>query len=238
MAEIPLDERQFTEDEVQEILKQAAESGPSDQLAGKQGLSLAELRVIASEVGIDPAELEQAARTVAKKDRPRKHGILGAPTVLRVEREAKGTLDQTRAAEIVSVIRRTMGQKGVVSDVAGSLEWSANQGTGDCFVSVSSRDDTIAIEGSANLTSKARTIYGVGAATAVSTATLGIILDEASLIGLVVAGAFVIASHLGLRAIVRKLFRDKSAKLRLVVDEVAQLTEQTDDPVADGERAT
>ena len=66
MAEIPLAERRFTEDEVQEILKQAAESGRSDRLAGKQGLSLAELRVIASEVGIDPAELEQAARTVAR----------------------------------------------------------------------------------------------------------------------------------------------------------------------------
>ena len=123
MAEPPIDQRRFTDREVREILKRAVENEPSGPLPTSRGFSLAELKAIGKDVGIDPARLEDAARAVAQNQEPGFSPIVGIPTVLRYERTVEGELDSTRTATMLSVIRRVMGHHGEASAVSGSLEW-------------------------------------------------------------------------------------------------------------------
>ena len=123
MAEPPIEERTFTDREVREILKRAVENGPTEPLSSRRGFSLAELKSIGREVGIDPARLEDAARAVTQKNDPLSNPIVGVPTIVRYQQTVDRELDPTRTVAALSVIRRIMGHHGEVSDVSGSLEW-------------------------------------------------------------------------------------------------------------------
>jgi hypothetical protein len=94
MADTPIDERKFTDREVREILKKAVERAPSRALVKSEGLSLAELKAIGEEVGIDPARLEDAARAVTGGGAGRANRILGAPTVFNFERKVERELER------------------------------------------------------------------------------------------------------------------------------------------------
>jgi hypothetical protein len=142
MAEPPIDERRFTDRDVREILKRAVENGPADALASSRALSLAELKAIGKEVGIAPARIEDAARSVMQRGEHGSNPIAGVPTVLHYKRTMEAELDPTRTAGILSVIRRVMGLHGEVSEVSGSLEWSTKGGAVERFVSVSSNGGT------------------------------------------------------------------------------------------------
>ena len=123
MAEPPIDGRRFTDREVREILKRAVENEPGAALPANRGFSLAELKAIGKDVGIDPARLEDAGRAVVENRESGFSPIIGIPMVLRCERTVEGELDSTHAATMLSVIRRVMGHHGEASAVSGSLEW-------------------------------------------------------------------------------------------------------------------
>lgn len=231
MADTPIDERKFTEQEVHEILKKAVEKAPSGALVKSEGLSLAELKAIGGEVGIDPARLEDAARAVALGGGNRPNQILGGPTVLHFERKVEGELDPSDTTEIVSRIRRTMGRQGEVNEIHGSLEWSDKGDTGERYVTLSSRDGTTTIRSSANLSQAAVVTY-------LPAGILGLIMSFAGLARFAKSGSEV-ALILGLtvlpilypilRTIFRKISGSESAKLQKVVDELARLTEGSGD---------
>ena len=130
MAETPLDKRHFTDEEVRAILEKAVEHAPSRELVKSEGVSLADLKTIGQEVGIDPARLEDAARAVALESRNRPNKLIGAPTVLTAEKRITGAFAPEDTAEILSVIRRNMGHRGKIHDVQGSLEWEARSDLG------------------------------------------------------------------------------------------------------------
>ena len=159
MAETPIDERKFTDEEVQEILKEAVEKAPSRALAKGEGLSLAELKSVGEEVGIDPSRLEDAARSLALRKRNQPNRILGGPTVLNFERKVEGEFDPDDTPEILSVIRRTMSQQGEIEEIRGSLEWSGKGDASETYVTLSSRDGKTTIQGSSNLSGVAVLTY-------------------------------------------------------------------------------
>jgi hypothetical protein len=238
VAQTSIDERRFTDLEVSEILKKAVEKGPSRSLARGQGLSLAELKSIGSEVGIDPVRVEEAARSVIRDNESRSHGFIGASTILRSERRVEGEFRTTDAPEVLSIIRRTMGVQGEVSEVGGALEWSTKGDSVERFVTVSSKEGTVAIQGSSNLKGAARVAYGMGVLLSVPLTLVGIILDDASAAGLAFALAFLATVYLVLRTGLQKISTSEAAKLLRVVDEVAQLSQASDDHNAGFDRAT
>ncbi len=231
MADTPIDERKFTEQEVHEILKKAVEKAPAGALVKSEGLSLAELKAIGGEVGIDPARLEDAARAIALGGGNRPNRILGGPTVLHFERKVEGELDPRDTTEILSRIRRTMGRQGEVNEIHGSLEWSDKSDSGERYVTLSSRDGTTTIRSSANLSQAAVVTY-------LPAGMLGLIASFAGLAKFAKSGSEV-ALILGLtvlpilypilRTIFRKISGSESAKLQQVVDELARLTEGSGD---------
>ena len=227
MADTPIDERKFTEQEVHEILKKAVEKAPSGALVKSEGLSLAELKAIGGEVGIDPARLEDAARAIDLGGGNRPNQILGGPTVLHFERKVEGELDPKDTTEIVSRIRRTMGRQGEVSEIHGALEWSDKGDAGERYVTLSSRDGTTTIRGSSNLTQAAVVTYLPGGIIGLVATVAGFarFAKSGSEVALIVGLTVLPLLYPILRTIFKKVSGSESAKLQRVVDELARLTE-------------
>jgi hypothetical protein len=232
MADAPLDERKFTDQEVREILRQAVEKAPSRALAKSEGLSLAELKTIGQEVGIDPVRLEDAARAVVLKGRRRTNLLLGAPTVLNLERKVDGAFDAEETPEILSLIRRTMGQQGEVDEIHGSLEWTARSDSGERYVTLSSRDGTTTIRGAANLTNAAALTFLPVGIVGLITSLVGLIkfVQAGSLVGLVVCLAIIPVLYAILRTVFGRISESESARLQQVVEDLARLTEGSESP--------
>ena len=232
MADAPIDERKFTDQEVREILRKAVERAPSRALAKSEGLSLAELKTIGQEVGIDPVRLEDAARAVVLKGRRRTNLLLGAPTVLNLERKVDGAFDAEETPEILSLIRRTMGQEGEVDEIHGSLEWTARSDSGERYVTLSSRDGTTTIRGAANLTNAAALTFLPVGIVGLITSLVGLIkfVQAGSLVGLVVCLAIIPVLYAILRTVFGRISELESARLQQVVEDLARLTEGSEGP--------
>jgi len=227
MAETPIDERKFTDEEVREILKKAVEKAPSRALAKREGLSLAELKSIGEEVGIDPARLDDAARAVALGGSNRPNRFFGAPMVMSFERKVEGEFDPADTPEILSIIRRTMGSQGEVDEIHGSLEWRAKGDSGERYVTLSPRDGTTTITISANLTNAAvLTFLPPGLIGLLGTVIgFGTALNDGSIVGLVIGLALLPTLYTIFRTVFSKISGSEAAKLNQVVNELAGLTE-------------
>lgn len=227
MADTPLDEKRFTDREVHEILKKAVERAPSRVLVKSEGLSLAELKAIGAEVGIDPARLEDAARSIALGGGNRPNQLLGGPTVLHFERKVEGELDPKDTTEILSRIRRTMGRQGEVTEIHGALEWSDKGESGERYVTLSSRDGTTTIRASANLTQAAVITFLPGGIVGFIATVAGFarFAKSGSEVALILGLTALPILYPILRTIFKKISGAESAKLQQVVDELARLTE-------------
>lgn len=225
MADTPIDERRFTDQEVGEILKRAARDTSSSTPVKRAGLSLAELKAIGDEVGIDPDRLADAAHAVALESGNRPNGFLGGPTVLNFERKVRGEVDPADTPEVLSVIRRNIGQQGEASEIHGSLEWNANGETGSRYVTLSSRDGTTTITSSANLSNMAiLTFVPAGALGLIFTAVgLTTFIKDGSTAGLVVFFVLLPVLYTILRTIMSRFATAESSRLQRVVDELAIL---------------
>lgn len=231
MAESPLDERRFTDEEIRKILKKAVERAPSRSLVKRDGLSLAELKSIAAEVGIDSERLEDAARAVTFGEGNPPNRFFGGPTVMDFERRVEGEFDPKDTPELLSLIRRIMGTQGEVDEIHGSLEWRAKGDSGERYVTLSPRDGTTTIRSSANLTNAAvLTFFLPGIFGLIGTGVaFGTALNDGSAVGLVIAFTLLPTLYTVLRTVFRKISGHESKKLQKVVDELARLTEGSGD---------
>jgi hypothetical protein len=230
LAETPIDETRFTDEEVREILKKAVESASSGALAKGDGMSLAELKTIGGEVGIDPTRLEDAARAVILAGRNRPNRFLGAPTVLNFERKVQGEFDPDDTPEILSLIRRSMGQPGEVDEIRGSLEWTGkNSDVGERFVTLTPRDGTTTITGASNLTGAAVLTFVLPGFFGLMTSIIGLakFVKDGSEIGLILCLTILPILYPILRAFFSKISRSEATKIQQVVDDLALLTEST-----------
>ncbi len=227
MAEVPIDERRFTDQEIHQILKKAVERASSGALVKREGLSLAELKAIGEEVGIDPDRLEDAARAVIQRGGNSPNPVLGSPTVLNFERKVEGEVDPEDTPEILSLIRRTMGQQGEVEEIRGSLEWNAKGEASERYVTLSSRDGKTTIQSSSNLSGAAVLTFLLPGMLGFITSMVGLIkfVKDGSQIGLILCLALLPILYPILRTVFGKISGSESAKLERVVDDLARLTE-------------
>ncbi len=120
------DERRYGDEEVREIFELASSTKEPGMPArtGGEGLTLAELKEIGKEVGLDPERVGQAATALeVRRATPPARKILGMPlTVGRVVDLPRAPTD-SEWERLVAELRQTFGAKGKVS-VHGSLrEW-------------------------------------------------------------------------------------------------------------------
>ena len=105
---MPDDQRVYSDEEFALILRQVTELGSRETSPGTSsaGLTLTEMKAIASQVGLDPALVERAARmlvvTVPASPFER---LIGGPLRHRQEIRLPATLDKSRAAKLLSAVR-------------------------------------------------------------------------------------------------------------------------------------
>jgi hypothetical protein len=120
-----MSERRFTEDEVAEILKYAAEEQDSVRslTAPHTGLTLAELNEIGREVGISPEAMQHAVRKVGVETQPART-FLGFPIAVARTVELDRKLSDEEWDRLVADLRDTFFARGVVRHEGSLRSWN------------------------------------------------------------------------------------------------------------------
>jgi hypothetical protein len=108
------DQRVYSDEEFALILRKATELASRAERLGSSsaGLTLAEMKAAAAQVGLDPAFVEGAARMLANTTASPLERLIGGQ--LRHDHEARFPikLDEDRAARLLSAVRISAGQAG------------------------------------------------------------------------------------------------------------------------------
>jgi len=178
----------YTEQQLVEILRRAAErqEGLTTEPDGR--FSLAEIQQIASEVGIAPAHVAAAASEVLQS-LPPATGTLGAPTSFRFERWLDGEISESTIGDLFDVARRDFGLQGQVSEALDTVEWRGRGSLGGAVVSVARRGGRTKITVHLDRTDAAAVV-------AISSGLAG--LGTAIVVGTVIGAAAVTAGPIGI----------------------------------------
>lgn len=145
--------RRFTDEEVGKILRNAADlqerSAAAPGGGSAHGLTLEDLRQVAAEAGIDPRFVEVAAADLATPLAREVSTLAGGSYAWSAHRTVPGHVREEDRDRVVRAVRGIMGQKGVVEDLYGRLEWSYDDGLGPVMVGVASRDGVTEVDVSA-----------------------------------------------------------------------------------------
>ena len=120
-----MSERRFSEEEVAEILKYAAETDHSDKslVPVRDGLTLSELQEIGREVGISPMAVQNAAQKFGSITQPTRT-ILGLPLGVGRTVELNRTLSDKEWEVLVANLRQTFEAPGVVKQEGSLRSWT------------------------------------------------------------------------------------------------------------------
>jgi len=224
-----------SEQEIARILQRAAVLQERDRQRGavscdiSRGISLAELKQIAREVGIAPRYVEAAAAELDSKDESRKRfSFWGAPVSSELEQTVEGELPVEEWDRLVTRIRRCTGNVGRTSSLGRSLEWT---GQAD-HVSISPREGrtTIRILSGHDTTAAAHAsalIAGFFALMPIIGWLHGVPLEAAGLYAMTAGGLFGLA-----RVWARAMFRGHRRKMEALLQELADHAAQAAAPAS------
>jgi hypothetical protein len=118
-------ERRFSEEEVAEILKYAAEAEDSGRslTAPNSGLTLAELNEIGREVGISTEAMQQAVRRIGNSSQPART-FLGFPISVQRTVDIDRKLTDDEWDRLVADLREIFDARGVVRHEGSLRSWS------------------------------------------------------------------------------------------------------------------
>ncbi|MBS1716804.1 MAG: hypothetical protein JSS72_03630 [Armatimonadetes bacterium] len=119
-----MSELRFDEAQAAEIFQRAAQLQSAD---AADGATLDQLKKIASEVGIDPALVEQAATEVNTKLLTPVTSDQGVVTLF--ERNINDELSASAWEDIIATLRSYTGATGTVSQDGATKEWQCRTGT-------------------------------------------------------------------------------------------------------------
>ncbi|MCJ7629849.1 MAG: hypothetical protein MUO50_15850, partial [Longimicrobiales bacterium] len=131
MSDEGSNKRRYSEEEFALILRKASEiqlsSGNQSARLGTGGLTLEEIRSIATEAGIDPEAVTRAASVLGAMKWDEKAGlaaaIFGGPGKFHLDCELPGRLPPEEMGRILEQIRRAAEHQGEASEVLGGVEW-------------------------------------------------------------------------------------------------------------------
>lgn len=130
--------KRYSEDDFAIILAKAAELSPesSSHDTPPRSLSLAEMKSIASEVGLDPELVERAAHLVPAVRRPTLLGrLFGGPLSSSVEFLIPVRLTQEAAQQLLALTRATLLTRGEGEATSTGMSFSSFEGWQKVFIS-------------------------------------------------------------------------------------------------------
>ena len=140
-------DRIYSREEFAEILERAEdlERRAEVALGSQPGFSLAQMREIAAEAGIDPDAVERAAHLLPPRapDRPIEHAT-GGVLRHRIQASYPVALTDEGLEKLLAVIRASSGHPGSGNVTVSGLTWWANQG--DMHVDVHAHKDSTLVE--------------------------------------------------------------------------------------------
>ena len=154
------------------------------------GLSLEAVRDIASEVGLEPRFVDQAAASLAHDPAVKKHSLLGGPLTHHLGDTFARTLTDAERIELLDVIRGVLKHQGEVNEVMGSLEWKTVGRMNGMTVTINSNDESVAVRVFNDLS-------GIAALTWVASIATGLVAGGIVVDSLQPASLLVAASILG-----------------------------------------
>ncbi len=191
--------RRYTDREVALVLRRATELDELDGAAGEagSGLSLADLRQIAGEVGVSAGALERALATLDRPDSLSSH-LAGAPAVRKAVHVVDGELDREGIAALVATVDEHADGTGAVTEALGSVRWTARDRLKSTRVSITPRRGTTAIEVVEKAEPRLRRIFhALPAAWGVTLAGVGLAAAPAGPLGSVVVAVLAAAVGAG-----------------------------------------
>lgn len=119
-------ERRYSEEEVAKIFEQAAENQQSTkrQLAPAEGMTLADLQEIGRDVGISPALVAEAAKSLDTPTRQKTRSLLGLPIGVGRTIELGRRLSPAEWDRLVVDLRETFDARGVVKSEGNFKQWT------------------------------------------------------------------------------------------------------------------
>jgi hypothetical protein len=146
--------RRYSEEEFALILRKASEiqlsSGSRSSRSGTGGLTLEEIRSIATEAGIDPEAVTRAASVLGAMEWDEKAGlaaaIFGGPGKFHLNCELPGRLPPEEMGRILEQIRRAAEHQGDAAEVLGGVEWKTVGELSAINVNISPRGDSTSIQ--------------------------------------------------------------------------------------------
>jgi len=157
--------RRFGDDEINRILQTAVDLQQRSGVAAddsSRGLTLAELRQVAEEAGIDPRFVDLAASDLDAPVERQENGLAGGAYSWHFRTSVDGEIEDADRDRVLQAIRSVLGQKGEVADVYGRMEWSHDDGSGPVIVGIASREGKTEIDVSAAKATEVGMIHGLG----------------------------------------------------------------------------
>ena len=224
------EDRRYSESEFALILRRAFEI--EERRTGgelRDGLTLQDIRAVASEMGLHPASVERAAALLPAAAEGTLARVFGGPSLYQMEYTATGEISKVGLPRVVDAIRRVTGHQGNVTEVLGSLEWQTVAEVSQIHVTVSPREGQTAVRVLANRGSTGVLTYlGPGLAGFLSIAIIGAITEPTTVVGITslmggcLGGAFLIS-----RTIFKSTTKRFRSKLRDLMDATSRAVEET-----------
>lgn len=119
----------YNEKEIGAILKRAAELSLDETGPNAAGLSIEELQQVGNEAGLDPDLILKAAAELHQTGPKRTKNLFGGPVSYANDIVLDGEIDNATWEEMVSAIRGTFKDPGVVSTRENVFEWTSQSET-------------------------------------------------------------------------------------------------------------
>ena len=119
----------YNEKEIGAILKRAAELSLDETGPNAAGLSIEELQQVGSEAGLDPDLIIRAAAEMQQSVPSRERNLFGGPISYNNDFVLEGEIDASTWEEMVSAIRSTFKDPGMVSTRESVFEWTSQSET-------------------------------------------------------------------------------------------------------------
>lgn len=137
-------ERSYSDREFALILNRAAELSTSTDVSQRRrtGLTLEEIKAIATEAGFEPELIERAARQVpAGPDDSRVERAIGGPLKHELIAHFDERLTDERAAHLLAIVRATVDHQGEGESTAAGISWNSVGEGSQLFVTAHSEDE-------------------------------------------------------------------------------------------------
>jgi hypothetical protein len=162
---IPNDDRRYSETEFALILRKAIELQEHPAGAGltdpADGLTLAEIKAVAGEVGLDPGLIDRVAAILPTATGGRAARFFGGTDKYRMEYTAPGILSREDFGQVIDALRQATGNTGKISEVLGALEWETVGETSPIHITVSSREEQTTVKVMGDRGPTGAVIFGV-----------------------------------------------------------------------------